>query len=115
MNTFVLYLNLIIALGSSAFGMIALYRPKMLVAGADGGAGERFFVLMYAARTVPFGCLAGFLPLFASGWTIAVLLGAAALIQVADIVIALRRRTVGMAIGATIAASVHVAAIFLVL
>ena len=73
------YLNLIVALTSALFGIFALFRPTLINPGADGSAGETFFVRMYAARAVPFGVIAGIVPLYFGGWPVAALLFAAAL------------------------------------
>lgn len=115
MNSVIIYANLIIALVSAAFGIVAMVRPKAVNPRADGSPEEGFFVLLYAARTISFGLLAGILPLFSSGWTIAALLVAAALIQLADVGIAVSRRITGMAIGAALAAIVHIACVFAIL
>ena len=101
------YLNLLVALTSALFGFFALFRPTLINPGADGSAGEAFFARMYAARAVPFGLIAGFVPLFFGGWPVAVLLFAAALTQLADVVIGRFHRLTGMTVGALIAVLVH--------
>ncbi len=115
MNAAIVYLNLLVALVSAAFGIVAIYRPRVVNPEASGGADEKFFVFMYAARTIPFGLVAGILPLLFGGWAVAAALFAAALIQLADVAIALSRRIAGMAIGAGVATLVHIACGFVVL
>ena len=74
MSTAIIYANLVMALVSAAFGIIAMIRPMAINPAANGNTDERFFILMYAARTIPFGLIAGILPLFFGGWAIATLL-----------------------------------------
>ena len=47
---------------------------------------------MYAARSIPFGVVAGLLPLFTTGPAVIAVVVLAAHIQLFDIIIALRRR-----------------------
>ncbi len=103
------YLNLLIALASALFGVFALFRPTLINPAAGDSGGEIFFARMYAARAVPFGLIAGFVPLFFGGWPVATLLFAAALTQLADVVIGRNHRLTGMTVGALVAALVHAA------
>ena len=109
MTIALIYLNLIVALGSAVFGLLALFRPTLLNPAANNSGEEAFFARMYAARAVPFGLVAGILPLFAGGWPVAALLFAAALAQAGDLAIAWNRRIVGMAAGSVLATLVHAA------
>lgn len=103
------YLNLVVALTSALFGVLALFRPALINPGAGDGAGEAFFAEMYAARAVPFGLTVGIMPLFFVGWPVASMLFAAALTQLGDVAIGWNRRITGMTIGAIVATIVHAA------
>jgi hypothetical protein len=96
--------NFFVSLISAGFAIVALYRPTLLSQSIGGSTDDRFFVFMYAARSIPFGIL----PLLLRGLPTAILLFAAALVQVIDIAIAIARKRGGMAAGASVAAVVHV-------
>lgn len=100
--------NFFVSLISAGFAIVALYRPTLLSQSIGGSTDDRFFVFMYAARSIPFGILTGVLPLLLRGLPTAILLFAAALVQVIDIAIAIARKRGGMAAGASVAAVVHV-------
>ena len=60
--------NFFVSLISAGFAIVALYRPTLLSQSIGGSTDDRFFVFMYAARSIPFGILTGVLPLgFANG------------------------------------------------
>ena len=65
---------------------------------------------MYAARSIPFGVVAGLLPLFTTGPAVIAVVVLAAHIQLFDVTIALRRRDRSIARGALIGTVVHSAA-----
>ena len=65
---------------------------------------------MYAARSIPFGVVAGLLPLFTTGPAVIAVVVLAAHIQLFDVIIALRRRDRSVARGALIGTVVHSAA-----
>lgn len=62
---------------------------------------------MYAARAIPFGLMAGFLPFWFGGSAVAWVLFTAAAIQVADIVIGVAKKDCGMIVGPSLGAIVH--------
>ena len=119
------------ALGSAAFGVLALIRPEALngprgegeALGECGGSdvradveGARLYAAMYAGRAIPLG-----LAVSAVAWAApderatALLLGVAVVAQIADVVAAVANRLKGMAVGAAFAALVHAAALATVL
>ena len=119
--------NSLMALGSAAFGVLALVRPEALSGprGGGGGLGEcggsgvrgdveaaRLYAAMYAGRAIPLG-----LAVSAVAWAApderatALLLGVAVAAQIADVVAAVANRLKGMAVGAAFAALVHATAL----
>ena len=119
--------NSLMALGSAAFGVLALVRPEAL-SGPRGGGGvlgecggldargdveaARLYAAMYAGRAIPLG-----LAVSAVAWAApderatALLLGVAVVAQIADVVAAVANRLKGMAVGAAFAALVHATAL----
>ena len=87
--------------------MIALRRPGSLSGSSQVGRGEVFYVRMYAARSIPFGLAAGILPYRPGGPAVAWVLFTAAVIQIVDVVIGVRKKERGMIIGASVGAIVH--------
>ncbi|MDQ2841788.1 MAG: hypothetical protein M3Y72_12265 [Acidobacteriota bacterium] len=108
MQTALLVLNLVASLASAAWGVVALVRPGSPSSSSNVERGETFYVRMYAARSIPFGLAAGFLPFWVGGKAIAWLLFTAAAIQVADVLIGVERKEKGMIVGASIGATVHI-------
>ena len=123
--------NSLMALGSAAFGVLALIRPEALngprgegeALGECGGSdvradveAARLYAAMYAGRAIPLG-----LAVSAVAWAApderatALLLGVAVVAQIADVVAAAANRLKGMAVGAAFAALVHAAALATVL
>lgn len=119
--------NSLMALGSAAFGVLALIRPEALngprgegeALGECGGSdvradveAARLYAAMYAGRAIPLG-----LAVSAVAWAApderatALLLGVAVAAQIADVVAAVANRLKGMAVGAAFAALVHAAAL----
>ena len=117
----------LMAVGSAAFGVLALIRPEALngprgggrALGECGGSGvrgnveaARLYAAMYAGRAIPLG-----LAVSAVAWAApderatALLLGVAVAAQIADVVAAVANRLKGMAVGAAFAALVHAAAL----
>ena len=108
MRTALLLLNLVASLASAAWGVVALIRPGYLSGASNAERGKSLFVRMYAARSIPFGLAAGFLPFWFAGKAVAWVLFTAAAIQVADILIGAGRKERGMIVGASIGATVHI-------
>lgn len=119
--------NSLMALGSAAFGVLALIRPEALngprgegeALGECGGSdvradveAARLYAAMYAGRAIPLG-----LAVSAVAWAApderatALLLGVAVAAQIADVVAAVANRLKGMSVGAAFAALVHAAAL----
>ena len=117
--------NSLMALGSAAFGVLALIRPEALngprgggraFGGCGGVRGDveaaRLYAAMYAGRAIPLG-----LAVSAVAWAApderatALLLGVAVAAQIADVVAAVANRLKGMAVGAAFAALVHATAL----
>ena len=113
--------NSLMALGSAAFGVLALIRPEALngprgegeALGECGGSdvradveGARLYAAMYAGRAIPLG-----LAVSAVAWAAPDERATALLLGVADVVAAVANRLKGMAVGAAFAALVHAAAL----
>ena len=123
--------NSLMALGSAAFGVLALIRPEALngprgggrALGECGGSGvrgdveaARLYAAMYAGRAIPLGLAVSAVAWAApDGRATALLLGVAVAAQIADVVAAVANRLKGMAVGAAFAALVHAAALATVL
>lgn len=107
MNSYLLSLNLIVALTSTAFGVVAAVRPAVLSKASGLDLGEIFYSRMYAVRAVPFGLMVGILPFFARGTSVAALLLLAALIQLSDGLIGVMRKDLRQSAGPLIATIVH--------
>jgi hypothetical protein len=108
MLTALLYMNLIVSAVSALAGVIALIRPAAWSASNHVERGEMFYARMYAARAIPFGVIAGILPFLATWPTVAWVIFTAAVIQIADVVIALSKKDLRMTIGASFAAAVYI-------
>ena len=104
---YLLILNLIVALASTAFGAVAALRPAVFSRASGRDLGEIFYSRMYAVRAIPFGLVVGGLPFFQRGTAVVVVLLLAALIQLVDGVIGVMRRDVRQSIGPLIATFVH--------
>ena len=107
MHSLVLILNLAVSFASATWAAVALIRPGFLSGSKIIQSGEVFYVRMYAARSVPFGLVAGILPFSFGGVAVAWILFTAAVIQLLDIVIAVAKKQGGMAVGAAVGATVH--------
>ncbi|MDQ1287297.1 MAG: hypothetical protein QG622_862 [Actinomycetota bacterium] len=108
--TVLLCLNTLAALSGAGFALLAVARPQAMSGSSAPTSGERFFASMYAARSIPLGLLAAGLPWATRGAAVTWLLFLAAAIQLLDVAIGVRRTEVGMIIGPTVAAVIHVAA-----
>ena len=108
MQTALLVLNLVASLASAAGAVIALVRPASLSRSSHISRGEIFYVRMYAARSIPFGLAAGILPFWPGGKAVAWVLFTAAVIQIADVIIAMGKKERGMIMGASFGAIVHI-------
>ena len=107
MQTILLFLNLLVSLASAVAAVIALIRPASLSGEDRVGRGEIFYLRMYAARSIPFGLTAGFLPFWTGGLAVAWVIFTVAVIQIVDVVIAVEKKERGMIIGASVGALVH--------
>ena len=119
--------NSLMALGSAAFGVLALIRPEALNGPRGGGRalGEcggsdvrgdveaaRLYAAMYAGRAIPLGlAVSAAVWIAPNGRAAAPLFGVAVAAQIADVVAAVANRLKGMAVGAAFAALVHAAAL----
>ena len=104
-------LNTIAALASAGFGPAALVKPGLIAPSGDGEAAGRFYSSMYAGRAIPLGAAVGGAIWFLPAPSVVLLLGIAALAQIADIGIGSLWRLRGMIVGAVFAVVCHVAAI----
>jgi hypothetical protein len=107
MHTALFCLNLLVSLISAAAGVIALVRPERLSGSSHVEPGEIYYACLFAARTVPIGLFAGILPFTAAGPIAAWVIFTAAVIQIGDVLIALRKKDTRMTIGASFAAAVY--------
>ncbi len=103
-----LVLNLVASLASAVWAVVALVRPAFLSGSSDVERGEAFDVRMYAARAIPFGLATGILPLWLEGEAVAWTLFTAAVVQIADVVIAAGKKQPGMMAGVSVGAIVHI-------
>jgi hypothetical protein len=102
-----LLLNALIALVTTFFAVVGLFRPVTLSGSAMASAGEWFYARVYAARGIPLGLLTAIVPFFASGGVVALILLCAAVVQAADVAIAIPKKNTGMAVGAAVAVVIH--------
>jgi len=108
--TVLLIVNVVLVLVATGYAAFALFRPAALTAaiGPQTPAG-RFSTSMYSIRGVPLGVvtavvvLTSFADPSATRWWLLV----AGLVQVGDVILATRHRMTGMAVGAGVAAVVH--------
>jgi hypothetical protein len=112
MTTTIVWFNLIVSLASAAWAAVAVFRPASLSNSRQVTEGEKFYVRMYAARALPFGLAIGALPFWGGGFAVESILIAAAFVQIADIVIAVQRKNLGMICGAATGAIAHLACAF---
>jgi hypothetical protein len=110
-----LVLNAVIAIATVVFAAIGFFRPAALSGSGTVSEGERFYARIYAVRGIPLGLLAAIVPFFATGVATALILLCVAVVQAADVAIAVPRKNVGMAVGAAVAVVVHCVTAFLVL
>lgn len=98
--------NVVLALGSAAFGVLALARPALLAGSAADAPAAVFFARMYASRAVPFGVALALVlvlgPSHAAEW-----LAAAAVIQGLDAAIGASRGSLGMTLAPAVTALIH--------
>jgi hypothetical protein len=107
MVTVLLVLNTLAALVSALSSLLAVARPGLMTRSSAPTVGERFYVLAYAARAVPFGVAAAVLPLTGRGFPVALVLFAAATAQLADAGIGMWRKERGMIAGGATLSVVH--------
>lgn len=107
MKSYLLILNLIVALASTAFGVVAALRPAVLSRASGQDLGEIFYSRMYAVRAIPFGLLVASFPFFQRGTAVVVVLLLAALIQLSDGIIGVMRKDARQTAGPLIATLVH--------
>ena len=103
----IVIVNLVVSLVSVLAAVMALFRPDMLSGSKQVSGGEVFYVHMYAARGVPFGLAAGFLPVWFAGPAMAWLLFVAAMVQAIDVIVAVRQGEWKMMAGASVGTIVH--------
>ena len=108
MRTALLFVNLLASLVSTAWAVVALVRPGSLSGSGQISGGEKFYARMYAARSIPVGLAAAITPFCVGGKAAAWLLFAAALIQIADVIIGAEKQARGMMTGASVAAIIHI-------
>ena len=108
MRAVLLILNLVVSLVSAAWAVVAFVQPTSLSGSGHVSVGEKFYVRMYAARSLPFGLTTAIMPFWAEGRAVAWLLFCAAVIQIADVVIGAEKKARGMMIGASLAAIIHI-------
>ncbi len=107
-QTTLLVLNLVASLASVTWALFALVRPASLSGSRLISRGDLFYVRMYAARSIPFGLAVGIVPFWLGGKAVAWVLFTAAVIQIADIFIAVGKKERGMIMGASVGAIVHI-------
>lgn len=116
MPEWIALVNSLAAAASIGFAVAALIAPARLVPGVENGTGTRFYAAAYAGRAIPLGlAVAVAVWLAPSGPGLLLLLGAALLAQLADVLIGAVHRTPGMVAGAAFAAACHGAALWALL
>jgi len=112
-----LIVNCVIGLATAAMGVVGLVKPGAFSRSQTVEAGEKLYARMYAARGIPLGIAAGFVPLIWSSTptvSLAVLI-VAVVAQIGDVIVGARARSMAMVGGAAVAAVIHaVAALALV-
>ena len=103
----VIILNLVVSFASAAAAFVAVKRPSLLSGASRVSSAELFYARMYAARSLPFGLLAGLLPLRFGGVAVMWVLFTASAVQLLDVAIAIKQKAKGMIVGASIGTIVH--------
>ncbi|PJN29929.1 hypothetical protein [Kitasatospora sp. CB02891] len=108
--TALLVANALVALLSAGSGVVGAIRPGLVLAANEPiTAGTHLYARAYAARAVPLGVLTALVVTVgpcAAAWPVLLVAGLA---QVGDTAIGVRRRNVGMTIGAGTTAVLHLA------
>lgn len=104
-------LNTLAALASTGFGVAALVKPALIAPRTDDSTISRFYPAMYAARAIPLGLAVSIAVWLPATSTLLLLLGAAILAQVGDVIIGGLHRLPGMTAGALFAVLCHGAAV----
>lgn len=108
-------LNTFVAIGSAGFGIAALARPAILTPVGTPSPIGRLYPGLYAGRAIPLGAAVGICVWITDSTPLLLLLlGVAAIAQLADVAIGLSYRMWGMAIGGFTATVCHVAAMLAV-
>lgn len=101
--TLLVALNVLLAVASSAFGLVALWRPALLSGEPEHSL---YYVRMYASRAIPFGlgmaAVMWWMPDQAVAWLLV-----AGVIQALDAVIGFRRKIPAALIAPVCAAIIH--------
>ncbi len=109
-------LNTLAAVASTGFGVAAVVKPGLVAPSPEGSAASRFYPAMYAGRAIPLGAAVGLAIWLAPAPAyLLLLLGVAALAQIADVVVGAVYRLTGMIAGAVFAVVCHGAAIVMLL
>ena len=115
--TILLLVNLVLVLVATGYAVFAWARPGVLTSGLGAETPpSSFYARMYAFRGVPLGVATAVIILVnlgtpeATRWWLVV----SGLVQVGDAALAMRHRMRGMAIGAAVAAVVHLVSAALV-
>jgi len=103
-----LILNSLVSSVSSFSGVLALFKPQIFLNNNEIGESEKFYSYLYAIRAIPLGILVIVLPWVVTGIVVSILLFVAALIQLLDAILGLKRHNIKMIIGPAIAAIIHI-------
>lgn len=111
MPLLIIVANVIAAVASIGFAVVALNAPATL-AGSAAVSSTRYYAAMFATRAIPIAvAVVAVLTIPASRDTVIVVLSVAGATQVGDLVIGLRQRIPGMIAGAAIGAIIHLASV----
>lgn len=102
-----LLLNIATSVVTVAFGLTGAVRPASMTGSAPSTSGEHYFAYMYASRAIPLGILAAIAPFVLSSRASALVLFAAALAQLGDVVIGVWRSKRPMIFGGGSAAVIY--------
>ena len=104
----IIWLNAIVSIASIVASVIAYVMPERLSGSVHTSSGERFYVSMYAVRSIPLEASAAVLPFVYTSPVVAWVVFIAAAVQGADVGIGLSRRRPAMVIAAGLGAIIHV-------
>jgi hypothetical protein len=106
----ILIVNGLVVLVSAASSIVAMAKPSLILPhGMAVNGGTRLYANAYGARAVPLAAVAVALVVMGDQSAVTPVLAVAGLAQIGDCAIGVQQRNRGMAIGAGLAAALHLA------